>query len=431
MSKSVMVDLHSLIIGRELCFPIHDVNGVLLLAAGQPFTRERKLRIIERGLNRVVLDETDVENATLCAKPSDHDSAAGGEFNDRIAAKLESLIRSGKLSLSNTGPSVRKSVVLHGSAPYDEQQRAALIEQQAKTAATVDEMLQGVAEGRNVEGSQASEVTEKYIKNLTVDIASTLSVGFTDIQDPTLAQHSLNVAILAMAVGIEMGFDQANVALLGITGLVQDVGMALVPKKIRQARRPLTEIEFLEIQKHPATSANVLERMSGIPDIVRLVAYQSHERPDGSGYPRGRDKKSIHPFARILLVADSYAAMTATRPHRPAMMPYAAMETLLRQAREWRVDPLVVRNLLHVLGLFPIGSHVTLSDGSVAKVLRSNGEDFTRPVVMRVQNSAGSSVDPTESAIVNLRGSDLEVIQALPTPGRREIGLPQNGALTA
>jgi HD-GYP domain-containing protein (c-di-GMP phosphodiesterase class II) len=209
--------------------------------------------------------------------------------------------------------------------------------------------------------------------------------------------------------------------------------MAYVPLDVRNATRPLSEIEFLEIQKHPIRTANILQKTPSIPDIVTLVAYQSHERPDGSGYPRGRDKKSIHAFARILLVADSYTAMTSARPHRRPMMPYAAMETLIRQAQQWRVDPPVVRNLLHVLGLFPIGSYVVLSDGSVAKVIRSNGEDFTRPVALRVQDAQGRRInDDDESAVVDLSTSEVKVVQALPTPGRDEIGMtPQAAARPA
>ena len=424
MCNQVEVDIHCLIIGRKLSFPIRDVNGVLLLAAGSTITRDLKMRIVERGISRLVLDEADADATTLRREKSSTQAETPGELNEKVAIKLESLIRSGGMTVRNSGPAVRGSMA-HVRGKYDAEQQAELVSQHEKTSEAVGEIIQEAVNGNEVDGRRVSQITDTYIQSLTNDIGSTLAVGLVRDQDPTLARHSLDVAILAMAMAIEMVFDKKNVALIGITGLVQDIGMALVPKEVRESGRPLNEIEFLEIQKHPIHTANVLRKAPTIPDVITLVAYQSHERPDGSGYPRGRDKKSIHPFARILLVADSYTAMTSPRSYRRPLMPYAAMETLIRQAREWRVDPPVVRTLLNVLGLFPIGSYGTLSDASVAKIIRSNGEEFTRPIVVLVQDSAGAPVElDDDSAVIDLCKSDLRIVQALPTPGRNEIGLP-------
>lgn len=422
MSKCVAVDVHSLIIGRETSFPIYDVNGVLLLAAGKQFTRENKLKIIERGINKVIVDETDAEAITVKNGSLASKSEPSGELNKRVAEKLESLIRSGVMNVRNSNSSLRSSIVQHGRKNYDKKQLETLAGQHAKSIEHVGGMLQDVVDGAEIDGEEVSDLTDGFITSLTLDISQTLSIGLLKNQDPTLAQHSLNVAILAMAIGIEMGFDRPNVRLIGMAGLLQDLGMAFVPKEIREAARPLTQIEFLEIQKHPIRTANILQKMPEIPDLVTLITYQSHERPDGSGYPRGRDKKNIHLFARILQVADSYTAMTVSRPYSPPMMAYAAMETMIRQAKEWRVDPPVVRDLLHVLSLFPIGSYVTLSDGAIAQVIRSNGEQFTRPIVLVVQDKNSDRVDRgDESAVIDLRDSDLSVIQALPTPGSNEV----------
>lgn len=87
-----------------------------------------------------------------------------------------------------------------------------------------------------------------------------------------------------------------------------------------------------------------------------------------------------------------------------------------------RVDPQVVRALLNVLSLFPVGSFVLLSDDSTAQVVRSNGDNFANPVVSRVQDKDGNPIDPTIwDTIVDLSQSELRVAEALPTPGREEI----------
>ena len=74
-----------------------------------------------------------------------------------------------------------------------------------------------------------------------------------------------------------------------------------------------------------------------------------------------------------------------------------------------------MRALLHTLALFPIGSYVTLSDGSVAKVLRTNGKEYTKPIVQRLQNGSGCFVEPDDDdQLVDLTKSELTVVQALP-----------------
>ena len=83
------------------------------------------------------------------------------------------------------------------------------------------------------------------------------------------------------------------------------------------------------------------------------------------------------------------------------------MECLLRQAQSGQVDAAVVRSLLHVLSLFPIGSYVALSDGTVARVLRSNGIEYTRPIVLLVQDNVGNKIERNdESALIDLTRSD-------------------------
>lgn len=425
MSKAVAVRISDIILGRELNLPIHDTKGLLLLAAGAKFTAEVKQKLLERGITYVVLDECDASNMTLASRPSG-EVAALARLDTQLNERLETLIRSGAMTVRNSGPPLLQRVIQHGRKNYDAETRQQLASQQQAATQAVETMMADVAEGRELNGGGVNQLAGSCAEGLVIDIGNTLSVSFQQNQDSTIEKHAVSVALLGMAIGIEMGLDIDNVQTIGMAGLVQDLGMTRIPSDIRKAHRPLSPIEFLEVQKHPIWTANILERTNGLPKIVQLVAYQTHERPDGSGYPRKRERKSIHLFARILHVADAYTAMTAERPHRAPMMAYAAIETLLRQARRGQVDPQVVRAMLNVVSLFPIGSFVTLSDGSVAQVLRSNGANFTKPVVLRVQDGQGQPVpSDSDAALVDLTQADLSVVQALPTPGREEIGLPE------
>ena len=152
-----------------------------------------------------------------------------------------------------------------------------------------------------------------------------------------------------------------------------------------------------------------LEKVRGLSDLSLIVAYQIHERGDGSGYPRQRHRTTIHPLARLAAIADTYAAITAHRPHRTARGPYEAMEILLRETSRDRFDRQVMRSFLDCISLFPIGSQVRLSDGQFAKVLRANPGLHTKPAVVPLQGDGTESGTELDLSCQH----DVVVIQAL------------------
>ena len=125
----------------------------------------------------------------------------------------------------------------------------------------------------------------------------------------------------------------------------------------------------------------MLADLHGIPQEVKLIGYQAHERIDGNGYPRNRSGRQLHKYAQIISVADVYAAMTGDRPYRPALPPYLAAKTVLMDGTMNRFERTLVRGLLDTVSLFPIGSVVGLSSGTNARVLRANVGMQAHPVV--------------------------------------------------
>ena len=108
--------------------------------------------------------------------------------------------------------------------------------------------------------------------------------------------------------------------------------------------------------------------------------------------------------------------MTTPKAYRAAFTPYAAMENLLKRAKECSVDPMVVRSFLQVLSLFPIGSFVELNDGRVARVLRRSGNHYLLPVVQIQFDNAGNPLDSDDAAIIDLATSDLTICNAVVEP---------------
>jgi len=416
----VLVD--ALIVGRSLQHSVYDRNGVLLLAEGTEITPELKERLKSRGVVELSLQEEDAKRVTLLQDSAEAPDDALS-FRNELTERLDRLIGSESFFVRNSGDAVREKVVLHGCRAYNPEQREHIIKQHVETAQTLDEMIGQAMKGQRLKGNEITTVTATYLTELTADSDNVLTAAAEAAHDQDLANHCLQMSILSMAIGVEMGLDEGNVRTLGLCGLVHDWGLVRVPEELRRPRRFPPPGDYLPVQKHPIYALELLEQIEGVPSVVPLVAYQVHERPNGTGYPRRRNAQAIHPFAKILLVADTYIHLTNPQSYRLPLMPYAAMECLLKLAAQKAVDPEVVRALLNMVGLFPIGSYVVLTDGSVGRVYRCSA-DYTRPVVQRIQDGYGRAIPASSSdSLVDLTESDLRVRQALPNLARKETAL--------
>lgn len=237
-------------------------------------------------------------------------------------------------------------------------------------------------------------------------------------QEEYLVHHSLATMVLALNVGSTMGYETAQVKTLSYGALLADVGMLKISREIREKADKLNMRERAEVRLHPAHGLDTLQRIGRIPDGVPYIVYQSHERSNGSGYPCGKKDVVIHPFARIVAAADIYASVISERPYRSAKMPYEAMEDLLHMCGKRLINREVVKAFLACNSLVPVGSYAVLSDGSLARVVAANPQDYTRPVVSilvdkdRKRQPPGTRIDLCEQKDLSIRQAvDAEMAQ--------------------
>jgi len=424
----VKVGIDALAVGRPLKCPIHDANGTLLLAAGVTLTTEFKERLKLRCVQFVLAHQDDLlpdkspQTTASEDQPDPGDSEPQG--NSERKEKSAGVLGSGRMSVKNSGPAIRDKRVVHGRKAYDPGLRENLISQTESTCTLIETMMKNVPQRGSLNGDQMISVASNLLADLLADADNVLTISLDlDTAQHGLAEHCRQMSLLGMSLGMEMELDEENVRIIGTAGLLHDWGMIHVPEQIRRLERVPSPLELLKIKKHPTDTWDMLEGMLEISPLVRLICYQVHERPNGMGYPRGRSGDSIHSFAKILHVAHLYTALTSPKPYRAPYMPYIAMEYLLKQANVHSVDPMMVRSLLNIVSLFPIGSFVELSDGSSARVLRQNRDHYMSPVVQIVCDSAENSIDSDDAAVIDLISSDLQVSQPLPSPDRNEIAI--------
>ncbi|NTZ90550.1 HD-GYP domain-containing protein [Agrobacterium tumefaciens] len=158
-------------------------------------------------------------------------------------------------------------------------------------------------------------------------------IGVTRLKskDETTFVHSVSVSGLMMHFGCYLGLDKAAVDLLGISGLLHDIGKVEIPSSILNKADGLNSSEREIINLHPAFGRDILSRNAQMPEMVLDVCFNHHERMDGGGYPSGRSGAEISLYARIAAICDVYDAVTSVRPYKKPWTANEALTWMLRR----------------------------------------------------------------------------------------------------
>ena len=141
--------------------------------------------------------------------------------------------------------------------------------------------------------------------------------------------HSINVCLLSVMIGIKMNLTRQQLFELAMGAVLHDLGMTQVSAAVLQKNDLLSTDDRKLIQDHTMIGFDIIRKVGQIPMVSAHVAFQHHEKVDGSGYPRGLSGDDIHMYAKIVAVADLYDAITADRPYRKAFLPHEAYDILL------------------------------------------------------------------------------------------------------
>jgi len=167
---------------------------------------------------------------------------------------------------------------------------------------------------------------------------------------------------------------------IAMAGLLHDIGNVKVDPAILNKPSRLSAEEQQEMRQHTVYGFRLLEGAASLNQGVWLAALQHHERIDGSGYPMKVKGEKIHPYAKIVAIADVYHAMTSNRNYRKAESPYLVLEEL-HSGSFGKLDPLYVQTFIERTTQFHNGVFVKLNDGRIGEVVFTDRNHPTRPMI--------------------------------------------------
>ena len=232
-------------------------------------------------------------------------------------------------------------------------------------------------------------------------------IRITDQAD-SLLLHSLNVAFISMLIAKEAGWSPLEIEDAGLAGLLHDLGELKIPAQITHKRTELNKSEVNYLRMHAQYGYDQLNSIGAFSVKVRLAAYQHHERLDGSGYPQGLRGDKLDPLTRLIAVVDSYDELLHPRNSTRSGSPNQVIASLYKRANK-QLDGNFIQLLIKVMGVYPPGSLVILSDESLALVMSSDPAAPLKPHILPfVKGKVQEGVD-----LVNLKADERSIMRAI------------------
>ena len=274
----------------------------------------------------------------------------------------------------------------------------------AQGVAVSKEVVNSVRMGRTSSLKKVKRAVQMIVDQVLVNETSIIGLTTLRDYDEYTFMHSVNVCIFAVALGRKIGFSKLQLYDLGMTALLHDVGKARVPIAITNKASSLEDAEWREMQAHPWRGAMTLFSLRGYDEIPYrpiLVAHEHHMKTDLTGYPRHIRPRTLGLFSRIVAVADGFDAATTRRAYQTTPIePDQVLKEMWSNARRG-YDPMIVKALINLIGVYPIGTCVILDTFEVALVASTanDREHLNRPLVRIVIDANGGVVPPPGIAV--------------------------------
>jgi HD-GYP domain-containing protein (c-di-GMP phosphodiesterase class II) len=274
----------------------------------------------------------------------------------------------------------------------------------AQGVAVTKDVVNSIRLGRTSSVKKVKRAVQMIVDQVLTNETSIMGLTTLRDYDEYTFTHSVNVCIFSVALGRKIGLTKLQLYDLGMTALLHDIGKAKIPIEVLNKVNGLTEDEWRVIQAHPWRGAMTLFGLRAYEEIPYksiLVAHEHHMKTDLTGYPRAIRPRTLGIFSRLVAVADGFDAATTRRAYQTVPIePDQVLREMWTNPRRG-YDPIVVKALINLIGVYPIGTCAILDTFEVAIVSQANPdrELLNRPVVRIVIDPAGGLIAPPGTAV--------------------------------
>lgn len=293
---------------------------------------------------------------------------------------------------------------LTGTNQHAGPQYAEAEEMLSRLRASLNGMYDQVRNGDVPDFSTVESMVAEFITSMGKFENFYMIRAYADYDYTDLAYSAIWTTLYTTKIAKRMSITDPHNANCALCGMLHNIGLLLIPEEIVQKTTPLSKSERDVLRSHPKLAYDLISSVESRYKYLAETIYQEHEFIDGSGYPQGLTGKQIGLYAKILMVADTYDALTHARAYHERKLPLAAIKEIIN-TRAKKYDARVLKAFLEEITLFPVGSYVRLNNNEMGRVIGSTGGTHFRHVVEILFDSEGAPLDM--SRIINLMESPL------------------------
>ena len=253
-----------------------------------------------------------------------------------------------------------------------------------KTQEYIDDVFSVLRKGGQLDVDASKEVVSGLVGQVMSNPDAMAWISQLKEKDEYTAVHSVNVCILSLTFGRTLGLTETELHDLGLGALLFDIGKSQIPNDILKSPNSLSENEFLLMKAHAYLGYAMLDEKN-ISKATLDIVLNHHERLNGKGYPNSRFSQEISRLTRIVSIVDVFDAMTSDRCYKDAFQAQHALNEIYNMAPD-EMDQDLIEAFIKFIGIYPVGSVVSLSTGHTGVVVKLNELNRLKPIVGLVLN---------------------------------------------
>lgn len=220
--------------------------------------------------------------------------------------------------------------------------------------------------------------------------------------------HVLNVSILSMMLAKNLKYSADEVKAVGLGAMFHDIGKLKIPSQILRKTTELTTPELNFLKLHPKLGLDLLSLTQQFPAEAKVIVEQHHEYLDGTGYPSALQAAQINKLARVVAVVNEFDNLCHPTDMSQARSPHHALSVMFKTMKG-KLGDIEMKVMIKMMGIYPPGTVVLLSDKRVGIVMAVNSASMLYPNVLIYD----ADVPRLEAAIVTLEASKLTIEKAI------------------
>lgn len=261
-----------------------------------------------------------------------------------------------------------------------------------KAISTVKEVISSAEKQEKISVTRTKRVVHSIIDQISEDEAALIELASIKSYDEYTYAHCTNVCIYSLTLGFRFGLNRRELSELGFAALFHDIGKIKLPNDLINKPDRYDEFDWAQMHKHPVFGAMTMARTLKLDTHMAramAVAYEHHMNPDFTGYPTLPEPRAINLYSRIVSITDSFDALASGRLYiKDPIPPDEVLRKMMYQMKV-KFDPFLLKMFIGIIGIYPVGSMVLLSDNTFGIITKSNENEISRPEIRVIADRDG------------------------------------------